>query len=55
VRVVRRLAEGAQAPYRTARNADFGPLRIRSDGMRELLDAVTEIGDLLAVGRVEPT
>ncbi|MHA6794978.1 hypothetical protein ACVGVM_15915 [Pseudonocardia bannensis] len=55
VRVVRRLAEGAQGPYRTARRADFGPVQIRPDGLRELLDTVSGIGDLLAVGRVEPT
>jgi len=52
IRVVRQLAEGAQGPYRSTRRADFGSVRIVPEGLRHLLDAVTEVGDVLAAGEV---
>jgi hypothetical protein len=52
VRVVRMLAEAAQGPYRTARTAEFGVVRIAPDGLRRLLDVVTGVGDALAADPV---
>jgi hypothetical protein len=52
VRLVHQLAEGAQAPYRSTRRADFGPVQIVPNGLRDLLHTVTAIGDALADGRV---
>jgi hypothetical protein len=48
VRVVHKLAEAAQGPYRSTRRARFGEVRIAPAGLAELLDALTEIGDRLA-------
>jgi hypothetical protein len=47
IRVVRQLAEGAQGPYRTTRRPDFGPIRLVPDGLRQLLDTISEAGDVL--------
>lgn len=48
VRLVHRLAEAAQGPYRSTRRADFGSVQIVPDGLRDLLDYISEIGDGLA-------
>ncbi|WP_028920805.1 hypothetical protein [Pseudonocardia acaciae] len=49
IRLVHRLAEGAQGPYRSLRRADFGDVRVGADRLRSLLDAVAGIGDTLAL------
>lgn len=49
VRLVRQLAEGGQAHYRTTRRADFGAVVITPGQLLPVLETLTGIGDVLAV------
>lgn len=48
VRLVWRIGEGAQAPYRSTRRADFGPVRVLASELETILVTLTGVGDALA-------
>lgn len=50
-RIVYQLAEAAQGPYRTARQADFGAPRLESAELAVLLAGLAELSDALAADR----
>jgi hypothetical protein len=52
IRVARQLTEGAQGPYRSARRADFGSVRLVPEGLHRLLETITEVADVLTDGEV---